>query len=149
MQDTTVENEEENISVTDIQVAGVESHANCLLCGHANPNGLKLQFEENANGEVSTVFQGKPELQGYGEIMHGGVISALLDSAMTNCLFKKGIEAFTGELRVRYLKPVPCTDELIIRAWVTFSHSPFFQLRSEVTSNDVKMAWAEAKFMLK
>jgi acyl-coenzyme A thioesterase PaaI-like protein len=63
--------------------------------------------EVDRDGAVHTVFKAHEGLQGYRGILHGGVITALLDAAMANCLFLKGVEALTGDLHVRFLKPVP------------------------------------------
>jgi acyl-coenzyme A thioesterase PaaI-like protein len=35
-------------------------------------------------------------------MLHGGVISSILDGTMTNCLFAHGTVAVTAELRVRF-----------------------------------------------
>ena len=52
------------------------------------------------------------------------MIAALLDSAMTQCLFAQGCQAFTAELTVRYRQPVAAADRLIIRAWLVDSRRP-------------------------
>ncbi len=67
-----------------------------------NQSGFKITFYTDDKGEVSADFQGKPEYQGYEGLLHGEVISALLDSVMTNCLFHAGVEALTADLRIRY-----------------------------------------------
>jgi len=124
----------------------VESHAHCLLCGDKNPLSLQLSFTADESGAVHTNFKAHEGLQGYRGILHGGVISSLLDAAMTNCLFHQGIEALTGDLRVRFLKPVPCSASLDIRAWVATSLPPLYQLRAELFCGETVMAKAEATF---
>lgn len=124
----------------------VESHSHCLMCGNENPLSLRLSFKADEQGIVHTVFKGHEGLQGYRGILHGGVISSLLDSAMTNCLFHLGVEALTGDLYVKFLKPVPCTASLDIRAWVATSLPPLYQLRAELVCDETVMAWAEATF---
>lgn len=79
----------------------------------------------------------------------GGVIASLLDSAMTNCLFRKGIRAVTGELKIRYRHPVPCHAELELRAWVVRDNNPLFLVESELLMEERIMAKASAKFMKK
>jgi acyl-coenzyme A thioesterase PaaI-like protein len=116
------------------------------MCGYENPLSLRLCFKADERGIVHTVFKGNEGLQGYRGILHGGVISSLLDAAMTNCLFNQGIEALTGDLRVRFLKPVPCTVSLDIRAWVETSLPPLYQLRAELVYGETVMARAEATF---
>jgi hypothetical protein len=123
-----------------------ESHSHCLMCGEQNPLSLRLCFEPDGNGAVFTIFKAHEGLQGYHGIIHGGVISALLDSAMANCLFHQGVEALTGVLHVRFLKPVPCTASVDIRAWVETSLPPLYQLRAELIYQETVMAWAEGKF---
>lgn len=41
---------------------------------------------------------------------------ALLDAAMTHCLFRQGIEAVTASLKVRFVEPIPHATPLNIRA---------------------------------
>jgi len=86
-------------------------------------------------------------LQGYPGILHGGVAASLLDAAMTNCLFHHGIQAYTGDLHVRYLHPIPCPAQLEIKAWIVSEYSPLYQLRSEISRNQQVMARGEGKFV--
>lgn len=124
----------------------VESHSHCLLCGDKNPLSLQLSFTVDDTGVVHSVFKAHEGLQGYRGILHGGVISSLLNAAMTNCLFLQGIEALTGDLYVKFLQLVPCTASVDIRAWVQTSMPPLYQLRAELVYWETFMAWAEAKF---
>ncbi|MFP4499027.1 MAG: PaaI family thioesterase [Vulcanimicrobiota bacterium] len=122
-------------------------HGNCLLCGSRNPLSLGLRFEERESGVLHAEFQGNPALQGYSGILHGGVISSLLDSAMTHSLFHRGIKALTGELTVRFFRSVPCDALLNIRSWVKTSTPPLFYVEAELSWAGELMAMAKAKFM--
>lgn len=108
--------------------------------------GLALRYAAAPDGSVSATFLGNPALEGYEGILHGGVVAALLDGAMTNCLFAHGIRALTGELRVRYRLPVLATEELMVRAWVERSWHGLFLLQSEILQSRVLKARAEGKF---
>ena len=123
-------------------------HAHCLMSGSRNPNSLGLVFHLEDDGSVRASFQAHDGLQGYDGIMHGGFIAALLDSAMTNCLFLNGARALTGELKVRYRKPVPSDALLDLHAWIVSSGSRLFVLESELRCSGEVMAAARAKFML-
>ncbi len=92
-------------------------HGRCVICGDMNPKSLRLSFNPMNDGGVRASFMAYAELQGYTDILHGGVTASLLDAAMTHCLFQKGVEAVTGELNIRYLRPIPCGSVLEIRAW--------------------------------
>jgi uncharacterized protein (TIGR00369 family) len=122
-------------------------HSRCLLCGERNPFSLKLVFEADDEGGVKTRFKSHEGLQGYDDMLHGGVIAALLDAAMTHCLFHHGVQAVTGDLHVRFVNPVSCDASLEIRAWVLSSRSPLYRLRAEIRQDQLIMAWAESKFL--
>lgn len=121
-------------------------HEWCLLCGNRNPRSLNLRFVAYGE-EVRAEFTPGPELQGYRGILHGGIVSALLDSAMTHCLFKNGIRAVTGDLHVRFLQAVPYKKPVEIRARIVSKRPPFYRLKSELLQGSRIMARAEAKFM--
>lgn len=121
--------------------------ANCLLCRSSNPWSLNLSFTPEADGGVRTQFKTHSGLQGYDGILYGGVIAALLDAAMTHCLFHHNIQAMTGDLRVRFINPVGCNDLLAIRAWIVESCPPLYHLKSEITVDGCIMARGKARFM--
>lgn len=121
-------------------------HERCLICGTKNPWSLRLSFDFDGIHSYAA-FKPHPGLQGYMGIVHGGIISAVLDSAMTNCLFYHNIKAVTGELKVKFIHPVPCSQTAGLRAWIQTSRSPLYIMKSELTLDKRIMAWAEAKFM--
>lgn len=78
----------------------------CFGCGHENPAGLHLRFRVE-NGTVVATFQARPEHQGFGGLVQGGVLSAVLDELMAHALWAEGVFAVTGRLEVYFRKPVP------------------------------------------
>lgn len=125
------------------------SHSHCLLCGCENPLSMNLKYTAPGDGSVVAHFKSNVHLQGYDGIMHGGVISALLDSAMTNCLHYHSIEAVTGELNVKFFNSVPCNASLEIIARIEKDMNPLYLLKAEIKFNNKLMATAKAKFMKK
>lgn len=123
------------------------AHDRCLLCGRDNPRSLGLVFSPDGPGAVAARFEGNDELQGYRGILHGGVVASLLDAAMTHCLFRLGVEALTGDLRVRYLAPVGCRDKLVIRARLKPSMPPLYRLEAEIVGPRGVAARGAAKFL--
>jgi len=117
------------------------------MCGGQNPWSLGLRFTAGDRDTVCARFQAHPGLQGYDGILHGGIISALLDAAMTHCLFHLGVQAITGELNVRFLKPISCRALLDMRAWVVYARPPLYRVAAEIVHESCVMARAEAKFM--
>jgi len=122
-------------------------HSNCVLCGQNNPWSLGLNFSILNDGSVYGKFQAHEKLQGYDGILHGGVISALLDAAMTHSLFHQGVEAVTADLRIRFLRPVPCDSCLELSARVLSENSRLYIVKAEIFYQGKLMARSEAKFM--
>ena len=130
-----------------INIGALCGHGHCLMCGDDNPDSLGLCFRVDDADSVVAEFRAQDKLQGYEGILHGGVISALLDAAMTHCLFHRGVRAVTGDLHVRYLQPVPCRSKLRLRARIKISRPPVYRVTSEIDCEDRTVARAEGTFM--
>lgn len=132
---------------TVLEATGTSAHSGCLFCGKQNPIGFKLTFHARADGSVHAVFPCERPLQSYAETLHGGVVSALLDAAMTNCLFSRGIVAVTAKLTVRFLSPVMLDHPADVTAAVTRVRGPLYYLQAELTQGRTLTARAQATFM--
>ena len=119
-------------------------HADCHLCGDLGP----LRFALLAPGQVCGEFIGRRHHQGYPGLIHGGVISSLLDAAMTHCLFSLGHQALTAELQVRFLAPAPLQTPLRLTGRLLSQRRQLFQLEAELREGDRPLARASAKFLL-
>lgn len=133
--------------IAPLSVSARNGHSQCMVCGDLNPRSLQVSFEKTADEAVIASFTARPEYQGYDNQLHGGIISSLMDAAMTHCLFHQGISAVTADLRVRFLYPVSCNTTIDLRAWLFFSCPPLHHLKAEITLNGVVMARADGKFM--
>ncbi len=85
----------------------------CFACGKDNPIGLKLNFEYNENKSI-TYYTVPEHFQGYEGITHGGIVATLLDEAMAKIILYKGVEAVTGEIVIKYRRPIPTNKEVKI-----------------------------------
>jgi len=124
-----------------------QEHPKCMLCGPSSKSGLKLAFQVNEQDEVTARFDCSEIYQSYTGILHGGMVSMLLDGAMTNCLFARKIKAVTGELTVKYLHPVVTNCEATIAARVIKSSRRLHYLEAEISQNNIILARARGKFM--
>lgn len=122
-------------------------HQQCFFCGNNNPDGLHLHFRTQPDGQVMANFTGKSTLQGYNGILHGGILAGLLDAAMTHCLFAHGIQALTGELKVRYLKTVPMNRTVTVSGRITASTGPLHCLEARIMDGATALATGTGKFM--
>jgi acyl-coenzyme A thioesterase PaaI-like protein len=130
-----------------LHVKAAESHFGCLLCSKSNPMSMHLDFYADLTGTVYAEFMTNPYLQGYKGILHGGVTCALLDSAMTHCLFNLQIEGVTGEMNIKFIKPVPINSKIILKAALEKKYDPLYIIKSELYIEEILYASASAKFM--
>jgi len=86
----------------------------CFVCGRDNPIGLYLRFDEDDAGRVMARFTPRQEHQGYPGILHGGLAAAVLDETLGRVAIGRGTWMVTGKLELRFLKPVPVEEELIV-----------------------------------
>lgn len=79
----------------------------CFVCGTENQGGLRLKFHMDGDDKsLSADFTPAKTWQGYKGVVHGGIISTVLDEAMTKLAFSLGMNAVTGKLTVRFKKPL-------------------------------------------
>lgn len=79
---------------------------NCFGCSPGNDIGLHMAFCEEGE-EIVSEWQPRPEFQGYGNILHGGIISTLMDEIASWYIFTKLKTAgVTFRLEVSFLSPV-------------------------------------------
>jgi uncharacterized protein (TIGR00369 family) len=122
-------------------------HPFCLVCSQSNPMGLAVQYKLEEDGTVSASFLSHSALEGFEGLLHGGIIAALLDGAMLQCVFAHGYVAVTAELRVRYRHPVIIGEEILVRAKLIRAVSRLFELQAELTQSGQVKASAKGKFM--
>lgn len=107
----------------------------CFACGRNNPIGLKLEFEE-LNDTYITRFTAGPEHQSYDGIVHGGIISTLLDEITTRYIYVRGVKAVTARLEVRYRQPTPIGIELKVTGKITGQRGKLYELEGTVELPD-------------
>jgi acyl-coenzyme A thioesterase PaaI-like protein len=121
----------------------------CFVCGLANPFSLHLRFYDNAPGEVvAETTIGEP-YQGYPGVVHGGIVSAMLDEAAGRALMV-GTEPrfmYTARLEVRYRQNVPVGVPLRLVGKVGKSKARTATATSALYTQDGKLL-AEAEALL-
>jgi uncharacterized protein (TIGR00369 family) len=120
-------------------------HPNCFACGSENGAGLGLKFHKEEDGSVLGDFFADRKFESYSGIVHGGIIATLLDSAITHCLFVKGIPAVTGRLSIKYSIPIRTGSVVRLEAKVVNTFRKIFILEGKALVNGKKAASAVAK----
>jgi acyl-coenzyme A thioesterase PaaI-like protein len=77
----------------------------CFGCGDDNSIGLHLRFAADGEGVKASFIPG-PEHQGFQDVVHGGIISTVLDEAMAWATAHAGVWALSGEIRIRFRQPL-------------------------------------------
>ena len=72
-----------------------------------HPRGLRLKFRATADGiELHAPFTPEREHEGFTRVVHGGIISSLLDEAMAWAIYARNRWAVTGRMSVSFRRPV-------------------------------------------
>lgn len=90
----------------------------CFGCGRHNPIGFHLTFHRDGEWVV-TRYTPRPEDQGFPGIMHGGLLSLLLDEAMGWAMYADRVFAVTAKMETRFRQRVGLDGTLTVRARVT------------------------------
>src|SRR5919112_1693310 len=108
----------------------VRSDHECFGCGDDNPIGLHLRFAADGDG-VKASFTPGPNHQGFGGIVHGGIISSILDEAMAWATAHAGFWAMTGDMRVRFRRPLNIGEPSVVTARVSGARGRIITTASE------------------
>jgi uncharacterized protein (TIGR00369 family) len=136
-----------DLTQTELARIRARVHANCVVCSRSSKHGLGLEFLASKDGSVQATFNCDKAFEGYANVLHGGLISCILDGAMTNCMFAHGHAAVTAQLNVRFRDSVVIGEPATVRAWIDRSRSRLHVLKAEVVQNQQVKATAVGKLM--
>jgi len=110
----------------------------CFACGDKNPDGLQIKFTYPETGQCRAEFVPPVKFQGWQGILHGGIVSTLLDEALAHAA--GGSEggggasgAVTAELTIRFKKPVKIGECIILIGRVVNDKGRMVEAESELT----------------
>lgn len=121
-------------------------HPNCVVCSSTNNKGLHLEFVSSNDGGVTATFWCDEAFEGYPGVLHGGVISSILDGAIGHCMFARGQAAVTVEMTIRFRHPVVTNQEATVSARITQSSHPLYILEAEILQAGQVKATAKSKY---
>ena len=80
----------------------------CFVCGRSNPAGLKMCFDDNEIDTVVSEVVIPEHCQGYPEITHGGILTAILDEVVGRSIMAGDHHRFmmTVNMQVQFRLPV-------------------------------------------
>jgi uncharacterized protein (TIGR00369 family) len=120
----------------------------CYVCGKENPAGLGVDFEINREQRaISAKFTPTDDHQGYDGIVHGGILSALLDEAMGKLTVSLGIPAVTAEITVTFKAPAAPGEGLCVSGRLVQESRKLIQARAKIMRGPVVIAEATGKLV--
>ncbi len=117
----------------------------CFACGKKNADGLHLEFDYTGE-HIRTTLAFAQKFQGYGSIVHGGLISTVLDETMVTLLNRMGHLAVTAELSVRFLSPLSIGQAVTVTARLVEARGRTFRVAATAVLPDgTRIATSEAR----
>jgi acyl-coenzyme A thioesterase PaaI-like protein len=139
--------QENSVSETESQFQDDASSC-CFVCAPDHSRGLHLHFELDDDGKMIADWVPDSDLVGYPEVVHGGIVSTVLDEAMAKVVSATGIKGVTAELRVRYRLPVNPGKLLRIQGWIDSASRRMIKTEASLTTSDgIELAHAWAIFL--
>lgn len=82
------------------------SSALCFVCGTRNPHGLGMEFFDDGC-KVWSELTAAAHHQSWPGVLHGGIVSAVLDETIGRVAFLHDRWVQTARLSIRFVKPAP------------------------------------------
>lgn len=121
----------------------------CFVCGPDNPIGLKIEFKLKG-GKCFGEFTPSNNHVGFYNIIHGGILFAILDDAMANWFYLQGSVGYTARAEIRYKQPLRVGDTALISCQLEQKRGALLLLKSEMINKENKkiIAESEGKFLI-
>ena len=125
-----------------------DAYHHCFGCGPAHPTGLHVRCFKTKEGVASPVWIAK-QYEGPPGAAHGGIVAAFLDEILAGTVLRAtGRSGVTGELTVRYRRPVPIEHAVLGRGRLVTDHGRFVDVEGELVdpeSNEI-LATGKGRF---
>jgi len=138
------------VSARNASTAGplVVNDGHCFACGPRSEIGLRLVFDVTGEGTVRAHTTLARAFQGWVGMAHGGIVMALLDEGMAHAAGAVGYRGVTGEVRVRFRKPVPIGAPLQIDGSVLWRRGRVLGVAAKVSDErGAVLASGEGRFV--
>lgn len=117
----------------------------CFVCGRDNPIGLKAGFTVDPQRKRAETRVRISELyQGWQGVIHGGIISALLDEICAQVCLGCGFQVVTSEMKVRFRAPLPAGSLVTVTGEITGERRRLVDVRGRLEFGGKLIAEADA-----
>ena len=122
----------------------------CFVCGKNNDRGLQFEFrfnKETNEAESNILFAGY--YQGWKGIVHGGLLSTVLDEIQIKAASFNNYRCVTAELTIKYKRPVKTENQYFLRSKITNITEKIIYTEASLIDNNSKiMVAAKAKLFI-
>lgn len=88
----------------------------CFVCGKDNPQGFQIEVRySEADLAAETELSIPREYQGWAEVIHGGILSTLLDELMAHAVWRFAGPGLTLSMEVRFHAPLKPGEPIRVR----------------------------------
>jgi acyl-coenzyme A thioesterase PaaI-like protein len=95
----------------------IPNYPYCFVCGDKNKRGLKVAFYYD-DGKAKAEYIPSREYEGYKDILHGGIISSLLDEVMIQSIIARGILTFTIQMEVKFKTLAKIGEKILLEGHI-------------------------------
>jgi acyl-coenzyme A thioesterase PaaI-like protein len=122
----------------------------CFACGPYSEIGLRLVFAVSGERAVRAQTVLAAPYQGWRGVAHGGIVMTLIDEGMAHAAGAAGYRGVTGEVRVRFRKPVPIGAPLAIEGHVLWQRGKVLGVSASVSDEaGTLLVSGEGRFVAK
>ncbi|HEX7883077.1 MAG TPA: PaaI family thioesterase [Afipia sp.] len=106
----------------------------CFGCGPSHPAGLHVRTFRTDDGVASPILISQ-RYEGPPGAAHGGIVAAYLDEVLAATVLRvTGRLGVTGELTIRYIKPVPTETPIVGRGSLVTDHGRYVDVEGRLES---------------
>jgi acyl-coenzyme A thioesterase PaaI-like protein len=123
----------------------------CFVCGRDNPRGLRIKVKYSLEEMAAETRLALPrEYQGWADVIHGGILSTLLDEMMAHAVWRFAGPGVTLSMEVRFQHPLKPDEAILVRGVLAPGNSSRRAAHAEITreSDNLRIATAKSRFLL-
>ena len=125
-----------------------DTYDQCFGCGPAHPSGLRVRCFRTPEGVICPILIAG-EFAGPPGAAHGGIVAAYLDEVLASAAARAtGKICVTGELTVRYVRPVPVERPILGHGRLVTDHGRYIDVEGRLAElgTDRVLATARGRF---
>jgi acyl-coenzyme A thioesterase PaaI-like protein len=123
----------------------------CFVCGKNNPRGFKIAVRySEAELAAETELSIPREYQGWAQVIHGGILSTLLDELMAHAVWRYAGPGLTLSMEVRFHQPLKPGEPIRVRGVLHTKNGSRRQAEGEIIriADGSRIASGKSRFLL-